>query len=187
MRNRSTIAAVAMGLVVTACGGGETAAVPTTVEETTTTTVAETTTTTAAETTTTTVAETTTTVAAETTTTVAQVELDADQQEAAAAWASVFDSTVAFEEKVPHLEDAENLAGTIEAYAASGERMGGIALEPLDVLIDGDTATVTYDVLFGENAIYTDLTGSMTLIDGVWVVGRDEFCGFMASARTPCG
>jgi len=57
---------------------------------------------------------------------------------------------------------------------------------PTAVSIDGDHATVTYDVLFGETAAYTSLEGEMDLDDGVWVVSRVEFCSFMASARNAC-
>jgi iron complex transport system substrate-binding protein len=52
--------------------------------------------------------------------------------------------------------------------------------------VDGSSATVTYDVLFAGNAAYNDLTGTISLVDGVWVVGRDEYCGFLESARTSC-
>ena len=65
-------------------------------------------------------------------------------------------------------------------------RFGGFKLEPTAVEIDGDTATVTYNVLFGDAVQYTDQTGTLTLIDGVWQVSRSEYCGFLASARTPC-
>lgn len=112
--------------------------------------------------------------------------LGPDQQAAADAWAIVFDSETALADKAPHLEDAESLSATIDAYAAAGEGMGGIALEPTAATIEGETATVTYDVLFGDNPAYEGQTGTLTDIDGVWVVSRDEFCGFMASARTSC-
>jgi iron complex transport system substrate-binding protein len=64
--------------------------------------------------------------------------------------------------------------------------MGGISLAPGDVVVEGDTATVTYDVLFGGNPAYEGQTGTIELVDGTWVVSRDEFCSFMSSARTPC-
>ena len=63
---------------------------------------------------------------------------------------------------------------------------GRIQLEPTAVVITGDSATVTYDVLFAENVAYEDLTGEITLVDGTWVVPTPSFCGFMSSARTPC-
>jgi len=53
-------------------------------------------------------------------------------------------------------------------------------------VIAGDTATVTYDVMFGESAAYTALTGEITNVDGTWTVSRSEFCSFMASARNAC-
>jgi iron complex transport system substrate-binding protein len=64
--------------------------------------------------------------------------------------------------------------------------MGGISLVPTSSSVDGDTATITYDVLFGDQAAYNDLTGLIDNVDGTWVVPRTEFCSFMASARTPC-
>ena len=36
------------------------------------------------------------------------------------------------------------------------------------------TATVTYDVLFGGTAAYTAQSGTLTRIDGVWTVAKDE-------------
>lgn len=101
-------------------------------------------------------------------------------------WSLVFDSAVVFEDKSAHIEDAEALRPTIEAYTVAGEGMGGITLAPTEVVVDGETATVTYDVMFGETAAYSALTGTVDLIDGTWVVSRAEFCGFMASARNAC-
>jgi iron complex transport system substrate-binding protein len=112
--------------------------------------------------------------------------LDDDAQAAADAWSAVFDSTFAFDDKAEHLEDAAALQATVESYAAAGSAMGGISLDPTDVVIEGDSATVTYDVLFGGTAAYTAQTGTLTRIDGVWTVAKAEFCSFMASARNPC-
>ncbi|MEO1061611.1 MAG: hypothetical protein AAFZ07_09350, partial [Actinomycetota bacterium] len=131
-----------------------------------------------------------TTTASETTgpdtTTAPAVELDADQQAVADAWSAVFDSTVPFDDKAPHLAEAEALRETVDAYASTGDTFGGISLVPTAVLVEGESATVTYDVFFGENAAYDALSGAVQRVDGVWVVSREEFCGFMASARTPC-
>jgi iron complex transport system substrate-binding protein len=109
-------------------------------------------------------------------------------EEAAAsdAWSLVFDSTVGFDEKAAHVEDAEALKATIEAYTVAGDAMGGITLVPTAVTVTGDTASVTYDVMFGETAAYTALNGVISLVDGTWVVSRSEFCTFMGSARNPC-
>jgi iron complex transport system substrate-binding protein len=116
----------------------------------------------------------------------AAAALGPDEQAAADAWALVFDSAVAFAEKAPHLEDAEALQSTIEAYTTAGAAMGGISLRPTGVVLDGGTATIVYDVYFGDSPAYTAVEGEIALVDGTWVVGRDEFCTFMASARNAC-
>lgn len=102
------------------------------------------------------------------------------------AWALVFDSNVEFADKAPHLEDAESLESSNAAYAATGQGLGGVSLEPTAVEVNGDDATVTYDVLFGGTAAYTDLTGEIQRVNGIWTVSREVYCGFLASARTPC-
>ncbi len=54
-------------------------------------------------------------------------------------------------------------------------------------MIEGDTATVTYDVLFGEHRrLHRARPATITSVDGVWTVAKAEFCSFMASARNPC-
>ena len=45
---------------------------------------------------------------------------------------------------------------------------------------------MTYRVLFGGTEAYSDLTMDVTRFDGEWIVPTDAFCGFLASARTPC-
>jgi iron complex transport system substrate-binding protein len=110
-------------------------------------------------------------------------------EEAAAmsAWSIVFDSNAEWTLKAPHIEDSENLKESNEHYRAGGEDMGGFSLMPTDAIITGDSATITYDVLFGETPAYTDIEGVIELVDGIWVVSRDTFCGFLDQARTPCG
>lgn len=112
--------------------------------------------------------------------------LGEDEQAAADAWSLVFDSNVGYDDKAPYLAGAETLRDTIESYTTAGEAMGGITLEPTRVVVDGDTATVTYDVMFGGTAAYTSLDGEIARVDDVWTVSRDEFCTFMASARNAC-
>jgi iron complex transport system substrate-binding protein len=113
-------------------------------------------------------------------------ESDDPAAAASEAWSLVFDSAVGFDDKAVHLEDAQALQATIEAYTVAGDAMGGITLVPTDVVVTGDAATVTYDVMFGTAVTYSALTGQISLIDGDWVVSRAEFCGFMASARNAC-
>jgi iron complex transport system substrate-binding protein len=122
-----------------------------------------------------------------TTATVANASGSADgEQAASAAWSLVFDSAMTYDDKAAHIEDAEALRATVDAYTAAGEPMGGITLAPTAVVVDGEAATVTYDVMFGDTAAYTALTGMIDLVDGTWVVSREEFCSFMTSARNAC-
>jgi len=137
----------------------------------------------------TTIAAPTTTKAAPTTTTAAPVggfAAGSPEAAAATAFATVFDSSTTFDAKKAHLADAAALADTITAYSGAGQRFGGIKLTPTAVTVAGDTATVTYDVYFGTNKQYSDLSGSIAKVGDTWLVSRGEFCGFMQSARTPC-
>jgi iron complex transport system substrate-binding protein len=100
--------------------------------------------------------------------------------------ATVFDSSVAFDDKVANIEDGETYRADHEAYVGAADRVGGITVEPTDVVAEGETATVTYRVLFAGTEAYADLSMDVNLVDGAWVVPAGEFCGFLASARTPC-
>lgn len=111
---------------------------------------------------------------------------DSPEGMAAEAWRVVFDSSADFADKAPHLEGSDALEAANAAYMQGATRFGGFKLVPTAVEIDGDTATVTYNVLFGDAVQYTDLTGTLTLADGVWQVSRSQYCGFLATARTPC-
>ena len=109
-----------------------------------------------------------------------------DEQAAMEAWAVVFDSALDFSDKAPHLEDSASLEASNAAYVAAGEGVGGISLEPTAAEINGDAATITYNVLFGGVAAYEDLTGEIQRVDGTWAVSREAYCGFLTSARAPC-
>lgn len=111
---------------------------------------------------------------------------DPDQAAVAEGWTTVFDSSVAADAKSAYLEDPEAAAPTLTAYASTGESMQGITLEPTAITIDGDTATITYDILFAGTSAYQDQTGEMVRQDGQWKVTTEQFCAFMATARTPC-
>jgi iron complex transport system substrate-binding protein len=78
------------------------------------------------------------------------------------------------------------LSETVQAYTDAGTGFGGISLVPTDVVVNGESAEITYDANFGENPAYGDQTGTITQVDGVWTVSRDEFCAFMSSARVAC-
>ena len=102
------------------------------------------------------------------------------------AFAAVFDSTVAFDTKKTSLAEPDVVRTAAEAYAKAGSAMGGISLKPTAVAIQGDAATVTYDVLFGGTAAYKDLSKPIARVEGRWVVATKEFCAFLSSARVAC-
>ena len=109
-----------------------------------------------------------------------------EEQTAVDAFALVYDSEAEWEVKSLHLETSDLLEASNEQYRAGNESMGGISLRPTGVNIEGDIATIIYDVLFGANPAYESLERIITRVDGVWKVSRDDYCGFLSSARTPC-
>lgn len=180
---RSLIKFLAVALIAAACGGGELADSP---SETTTTTSAPTTTTTQA--TTTTEATTTTTVAETTTTKPAPIVPgeDPDVDAIVLAFQTAFDSESGYDVKAPYIEDPEGLEGTVESYLKTGTSMGGISVAVNAVTIEGDTAKVSYDLLFGGNPTYPNLSGDAVKTADGWKVPRKMFCSLMTSARVGC-
>jgi len=178
----------ALAIIATACSNGDTVESTATAAQPQTTTTAEpaapTSTTTVPATTTT---STTTTVPPTTTTTGGVVVgEDPDVDGVVLAYQVVFSSDTTYEEKAPYVVDLTGLEETVATYQETGELMGGIALAPTAITIDGEVAVVQYDLLFGGTPTYTDLSGDAVLVDGVWMVTREMFCGMMTSARVGC-
>ena len=98
----------------------------------------------------------------------------------------MFDSSLPADAKTAYLEDPAAVAATLAAYAATGQQVGGITLQPTAVVIAGPVATVTYDIQFAGNPAYQGQTGALTQAGDSWVVTTEQFCSFMALARTPC-
>lgn len=111
---------------------------------------------------------------------------DPDADAAASAVTVVFDSSVPFDDKVALIEGGEAHRADHEAYLGAAEGVGGITLEATEVAVDGDRATVTYTILFAGSPVYEGQTIDVASVDGTWIVPTDSFCGFLASARTPC-
>lgn len=176
-----------LALVTAACGSGleaEVAAeITVTQPEATTTTVAPTTTTT-------TVATTTTTTAAPTTTTTTVDGIvpgeDADVDAIVLAYQFAFDSISAYEIKAPYIDDPSGLEDTVAQYLLTGETMGGITVNVKEVTVDGDSATLVYDLMFNDNPTYPDLAGRAVRSEAGWQVPRGAFCSLMSSARVGC-
>ncbi|MCL1601014.1 MAG: hypothetical protein M3112_05700 [Actinomycetia bacterium] len=182
---RSVVLMALVAVLAAACGASEEAAAPktTTTNATTTTTVAPLTTTT----TSTTLPPTTTTTAVngiETSPVVPGEDQDVD--DIVEAYVVVFDSETSFEEKAPFITDPTGLEGTVEAYAAAGDGVGGIALQADEVGIDGNDARVIYSFLFAGNPAYSDLEGEAVLADAGWQVSTEFFCEIMELSRVGC-
>ena len=174
-----------VALVTAGCGGSESDAAAST-----TTTQAASTTTEAPTTTTTTDAPTMTTTAAPTTTTTEAVGIvegeDPEVDAIVVAYTVALDSVSSYEDKAPYIDDPSGLEDTVAQYLATGESMGGIGVLVSAVVIDGDTAVVTYDLLFGGNPTYPDLSGPAVKTADGWKITREGFCSLMASARVGC-
>ena len=123
---------------------------------------------------------------AETTTTATEHEAGADTEAAGDAVSTVFDSSVPFDEKVALVQEGEAYRAAHDGYVAAAQAVGGITVDPTDVVPSGDTATVTYRVLFGGNQAYDGLTMDVTKVGDAWVVPTEAFCGFLQSARVAC-
>ena len=151
---RSIVMVVLIAIVAAACSASEEAAVP----ETTTTEAAAITTTEAPTTTatSTTAPSTATTVASdgiETSPVVSGEDPDVDA--IVDMYGVVFDSATSFDEKAPFITDATGLEETVGKYAAAGDGMGGIELQPDRVGIDGNDARVVYSLLFaGDHDVF---------------------------------
>ena len=53
-----------------------------------------------------------------------------------------------------------------------GDSFGGVSVEVAAVTVEGDAAEVSYDLLFGGNPTYPDLSGTAVLTDDGWKVPR---------------
>ncbi len=169
----------ALALVLGACGGSEDSGAEADV-----TTSAAPTTTAAPETTTTTTAPETTTATTEAPGIVPGQDPDVDA--IVDAYTVAFDSASDYETKAPLIDDPSGLEDTVLAYIETGDTMGGVSVVVTDVVINGEEADVTYDLLFNNNPTYPNLPGTAVLNDGGWQVPRSVFCTLMSSARVGC-
>lgn len=109
-----------------------------------------------------------------------------DETAAAEAFRMVFDSSVAFDQKSQYLVEPEALRTASDGYTKAGSSMGGISLKPTATRVNGSTATITYDVLFGPTAAYQNLSKTIDKVGDTWKVSMATFCAFLSSARVAC-
>ena len=110
----------------------------------------------------------------------------AEEEAAMKAFRLVYGSETIWEDKAPHLEKANELRDANEAYRLGAVDNDGITLAPKAAEINDNEAIIIYDVYFGDSPAYTDLDRTIYLVDGVWQVTKDDFCGFLSAAQTPC-
>ena len=110
----------------------------------------------------------------------------AEEEAAMEAFRLVYGSETIWEDKAPHLERASELRDANEAYRLGAIDNNGITLTPKAAQISNGEATIIYDVYFGDSPAYTDLDRTIYLVDGIWQVTKDDFCGFLSAAQTPC-
>lgn len=111
---------------------------------------------------------------------------DPDVDAIVLAYQIAFDSTSDYATKAPYIDDPIGLEETVVAYLETGETFNGVAVVATGVTIDGDTAAVAYDLYFGGNPTYPDLTGTAVKTADGWKVPRADFCSLMRSARVGC-
>ena len=110
----------------------------------------------------------------------------AEEEAAMNAFRLVYGSETIWEDKAPHLQKANELRDANEAYRLGAVDNDGITLTPKAAEINDNEAIIIYDVYFGDSPAYTDLDRTIYLVDGIWQVTKDDFCGFLSAAQTPC-
>lgn len=169
----------ALALVAAACGGSEDGGAGEPAADPTTTTATQATVTTAAQ------VSTTTAPADEPAGGIVAGE-DPDVDAIVTAYTVAFDSTSEYPAKEPYIDDPSGLEDTVADYLTTGETMGGVGVVVTEVVVNGEEADVTYDLLFNDNPTYPDLPGTAVLTADGWKVPRSVFCALMSSARVGC-
>ena len=116
----------------------------------------------------------------------AAAQMSEDEVAITEAYGIAFNSESSFDQTSPYLITPQGLEETVAGYQDIGTQMGGVAVSIDSIEVDGDTAAITYTLLFGGNPTYSDLTGSATRTETGWQISREMFCGLMTSARVGC-
>lgn len=103
----------------------------------------------------------------------------ADQKGAADAYTKLFDPATPVDQRKALIQDADKLTTLIDTLLAS-PMASQVKFQVKDVKVEGDKATVTYDVLLGANPVVQNQPGPAVKQGGAWKVGAKTVCG-MAS------
>lgn len=114
----------------------------------------------------------------------------ADQKGAADAYTKLFDPATPVDQRKALIQDADKLTTLIDTLLAS-PMASQVKFGVKDVKVEGDKATVTYDVLLGPSPVVQNQPGPAVKQGGQWKVGAKTVCGMAsyvgAVAPPECG
>lgn len=94
-------------------------------------------------------------------------------------WTAFFDAKTPADQKVKLLQNGQQFAPFIQQMAKSPLAQQ-VSAQVTNVSVNGQTATVTYSILLGNQPALTNQTGQAVLEDGTWKVGDGSFCALLA-------
>ncbi|MEM1333526.1 MAG: ABC transporter substrate-binding protein, partial [Actinomycetota bacterium] len=109
-----------------------------------------------------------------------------EEQAAIDAWVIALGPEASLEEKARHIADFDSILPAVEAAIEAGNAAGGVEVLPQRATINGDLATVLFDVALGGTVAAEDFTADLTLVDGVWVASRSQVCTYVALIGVQC-
>ncbi|MCU1594467.1 MAG: hypothetical protein JWO12_1859 [Frankiales bacterium] len=99
------------------------------------------------------------------------------------AWESFFNASGTVDSHVALLEDGSVFKAELTTVAASAESKG-LSAKVDKVVVTGDRATVTYDLLNSGTALLTAAEGLAVRDNGTWKVSKATYCQ-LAKLRSP--
>lgn len=101
----------------------------------------------------------------------------------AANWMKFFDGSQAATDKAALLENGQQYAQQIQAYAATPLAKMAKAEVSAVKMTSANTADVTYSLIVGGTPVLTNQQGKAVLQNGTWKVGAQTFQGLLAAAQ----
>ena len=113
------------------------------------------------------------------------VPASAEEQAVMDALVLVFNPIADFNDKAVYIQDSSDLEEINDQFGALAQGFGA-SLNTTAVSVEGDTATVTFDVLAGSTVLMPGRSVSLEMVDGEWTISREVFCSFMALLDISC-
>lgn len=111
---------------------------------------------------------------------------EAARAEITQTWEAFFDGSRPLEEKVAQLEDGEALREVLEASADDPFTQNVRARVTGVTFTDDRHATVTFDIVAGDQVLLSGVEGEAVRPADRWLVGRRIFCDLQALANRFC-